>query len=91
MLWPSISRWKFQRSRIGKFAASVWCFRIVCSATSTTLAVRMPASVNNVPRCSTHSCEGSTPASQSTIRPNMAKSSASKAAITAVQSVMPRM
>jgi hypothetical protein len=91
MLWPSIRRWKFQRSRIGKFAASAWCLRIVCSATNSTLPARMPASSSSVPRCTVHSCAGSTAASQSTMRPSIANSMASNTPMTAVHSIMPKM
>ena len=38
---PSIMRWKFQRSRIGKLPTSVWCLSVVCSATSSGLAARI--------------------------------------------------
>jgi len=90
MLCWSRRRWKFQRSRIGKFAASAWCFSIVCSATTSGLPARIAASSNRLPRCSVHSRAGSTAASQSTTRPSIANSSASNAPITAVQSVIPR-
>ena len=91
MLCRSSRRWKFQRRRIGKLAASVWCFSIVCSATTSGLAARIAASSSRLPRCSVHRRAGSTAASQSTTRPSIANSSASNAPITAVQSVMARM
>ena len=44
MLWPSISRWKFQRSSIGKLPNSVCCLIVDCSATSTMLPASTPPS-----------------------------------------------
>ncbi len=88
MLWPSISRWKFQRSRIGRFTASVWCLTMVCSATTPMLITRNAAShISVVPR-SSHRREGTCPPSQSTMRPRIANSAASKIDMTAVSTAM---
>ena len=68
MLWPSIRRWKFQRSRIGRFTASVWCLTMVCSATTRMLAASAAAGhASAVPR-SCHNCAGCRSPSQSTPR-----------------------
>ncbi len=91
MLCASISRWKFQRSRIGKLPASACCLIADCSATTAMLAVSTPASASSVVRCSIHSRAGATAASQSTMRPIMLNSSASNAPIAAVSSVIARM
>jgi c-di-GMP-binding flagellar brake protein YcgR len=94
MLWPSISRWKFQRRRIGRFTASVWCFTMVCSATTKMLTTSTAAiHISASPR-SAHSREGTWPPSQSTTRPRMANSAASKidmtAVSTAIAAILPR-
>ncbi len=52
MLWPSIRRWKFQRSRIGKLPASVWCLTMVCSAIGQRAGQQDAAEQQQVPRCS---------------------------------------
>ena len=88
MLCASISRWKFQRSSIGKLPASVCCLIEDCSATTPMLAISTPPSSSSVVRCSTHSRAGSTAASQSTMRPIMLNSSASNAPMAAVSSVI---
>jgi hypothetical protein len=89
MLWPSISRWKFQRSRIGKFAASAWCFRKASRATTSGLAAMIEARNNSLPRSFAQNCAGSTAVIQSTTCPSIEKSSASNIAMTAVLRVMP--
>ncbi len=88
MLCASISRWKFQRSSIGKLPASACCLIADCSATTAMLAASTAASASSVPRSSVQSCAGATAASQSTILPIMLKSSASKTPIAAVSSVI---
>ena len=91
MLWPSIRRWKFQRSRIGKLPDSAWCLNIVCSAASTMLPASTAASTASVPPSRAQSSAAGTAASQSTMRPIMAKSSASKAPMAAENSVISAM
>ncbi len=90
MLWPSIRRWKFQRSRIGRLIASVWCLTMVCSATTAMLATSSPAIHASVVPRSSHRREGAWPPSQSTTRPSSANSSASKVDITAVSTAIAR-
>jgi hypothetical protein len=88
MLWPSIRRWKFQRSRIGRLPARDWCLNIVCAAISSGLAISTPPSSSRLPRCCVHSCDGSAFASQSTMRPIMLNSSASNTPQPAVKTVI---
>ena len=58
MLWPSMRRWKFQRTCIGKLPASDWCLMSVCGATSAMLAVTTAPSSASVPPCWLHSVAG---------------------------------
>ena len=83
MLCPSISRWKFQRSSMGKLPKSVCCLIIDCSATSTMLAASTAPSISSRCPCSAQSCAGCTFDSQSTMPPSMPKSRASNAPIPA--------
>ncbi len=91
MLCPSSSRWKFQRSRIGKLPAIAWCLIVVCSATSRMLPASVAASsVSFVPSFA-QSSRGAVAASQSTMLPSTLNSHASNTPITAVSSVIARM
>ena len=72
MLWPSISRWKFQRMRIGKLMASAWCLTMVCRATSAMEASMMPASQARAVPWMVISSEGLISPSRSTTRPSVA-------------------
>ena len=90
MLWPSIRRWKFQRSRIGKLPASAWCLNSVCSATTQRCwpSSTAPSSSSVPPLLGPQLRRLDLRASQSTMRPSIANSSASKAPIAAVSSVI---
>ena len=72
-----------------KLPASAWCFSNVCSATTSGLAARMPASNSKLFFSCAHSWAGGMDPNQSTTRPSMANSSASKAAISPVHRVIP--
>ncbi len=91
MLWPSISRWKFQRSRIGKFANSTWYLSSANSATTSGLAASTAPSSSRLCRSRVHSSAGSTLASTSTSLPSIANRPASKAPISAVQNIIVKM
>jgi hypothetical protein len=91
MLWPSISRWKFQRSRIGKLANSTWYFSSANRPTTSGLSASTAASSSRWWRCSDQRLAGSMLASQSTTLPSMANSSASNAPIRAVHRVITAM
>ena len=88
MLCPSISRWNFQRSSIGKLPKMVCCLIVDCSTTSSTLPARTPASSRSRSRSRAHSSAAGTVDSQSTMLPIMLKRYASNAPIAAVSSVV---
>ena len=76
---------------MGKLANSTWYLSRANAQTTSGLAASTPASSSSCWRWVAHSWEGSVVASQSTSWPSMANSSASKAAIVAVQSVIVKM
>ena len=89
MLWPSINRWKFQRSRIGKLMASAWCLKMVCSPTTTIEASMMPVSQ---PSWLPKSCSRVSRVladSQSTTRPSVANRKTSYMDTSADSTAMP--
>ena len=88
MLCASISRWKFQRSSIGKLPKSACCLIIDCSATSAMLPASTPASSSRRSPSCVHSAAGGTVESQSTMLPIMLNSSASNAPMTAVSTAV---
>ena len=86
-----MSRWKFHRRRIGKFANSAWYLISEYSQTTSGLAAMIAPSSSRLSRSCVQSCAGGTSDSQSTIRPSIANSRASNAAMIAVQNVIAKM
>ena len=73
MLCASISRWKFQRSSIGKLPASACCLNIDCSATISVLPSSTRGERQQSPSGAASTAgPAARAASQSTMRPSMA-------------------
>ena len=88
MLWPSIRRWNFQRSSIGKLPKITCCLIVDCSTTSSTLPASTAPRNSRRSRSLAHSSAGATVESQSTMLPIMLNRYASNAPIAAVSSVV---
>ena len=90
MLWLNIKRWKFQRKRIGKLPAKIWCLISVCIAVNIGLSRSKPASNNKCCFSLTHNNSGEVLFNQSTTLPITANNKASKPPSIAVTSVITR-